>query len=208
MAEPIPRSRPEDLFDQFKRASGLLAMLLQRDGPQRAAGSRFRVLVREALHRLDQSTYLLQRFRQAELEHEAAEPLTHQQTADRERAFGRVHLAVEQVRLYGEAFYSFAWRVKNTLDVLKRTEGVDLAFMPVGVRDVRNRMIEHPDKEDGVYVMSWRFDCPEGLVLEPVGLDGFGLDSGLYPNAQEFIDKLLSKLTALELNAPTPGPVD
>jgi hypothetical protein len=67
-------------------------------------------------------------------------------------------------------------------------------------------MIEHPGGVDGVYVLHWKFDCPEGLVLQPVGLDGFGIDQGLYANADEFVSKLLRKLEVVVLSQEAYGP--
>jgi len=46
----------------------------------------------------------------------------------------------DAIKLYGEAFYYFAWRACKAL------EPIGLEFEPVGVRDARNRLIEHPDR--------------------------------------------------------------
>jgi hypothetical protein len=91
----------------------------------------------------------------------------------------------EDIRLDGEAFYYFAWRAHDAL------EAIGVTFSADGVRDLRNRMIEHPNGKGGVLVSWWMVDCPEGLVLMP---DGKGLDKGLYPNARQFITNLLASL--------------
>ncbi len=43
----------------------------------------------------------------------------------------------------------------------------------------------------------WVTDCPQGLLLEPEATDRPGADPGLYPNAQEYIEKLLPRLEAV-----------
>jgi hypothetical protein len=59
-------------------------------------------------------------------------------------------------------------------------------------------LIEHPDRKDGVFVSNWAIDIPQGLVLAPWGeyrwATGELIDQGLYPNAEEYIDKLGPKL--------------
>jgi hypothetical protein len=72
---------------------------------------------------------------------------------------------------------------------------VGLEFEPVGIRNARNRLIEHPDRTGGLLVSFWVFDCPEGLILQPGGgSKDQPRDSGLYPNAKEFIQKLLPSI--------------
>ena len=122
---------------------------------------------------------LLRDFRQVELKYSA-----------REGGIAGMHEGAHRLRLYGEAFYYFAWRAREAL----ATCGI--SFNPNGVNRVRNRMIEHPDKRNGIPVLCWVTDCPQGLVLEPDGADTPGADPGLYPNAQEYIEKLLPKLEA------------
>lgn len=180
---------PEEILSEYDRAIALLVDLMQDEGRRRGQGSRFKVLTTEAQIRLEQSASLLRRFRAAELE----------LSRSARRTYPHLGRLEGEIRLNGEAFYYFAWRVKKTLGVLSNEAGLDLRFTPVGVRTVRNQLIEHPDGRNGQYILSWRWACPEGLVLEPVGIDGFGLDKGIYPNAQEFIGKLLVKLTSYPL---------
>ena len=130
----------------------------------------------EAEIRLKQAAYFLRRFRE-----------TDAQPQNSEKAI--------VVRAYREAFYYLAWRAREALSE------IGFKVNAVGLRDVRNRLIEHPTGPGGFMVSLWMFDCPEGLVLTPVHLRsgapaGAPTDRGLYPNAQEFIDKLLPKLEA------------
>ena len=59
----------------------------------------------------------------------------------------RVHELGAEIKLIGEAFYYFAWRARQAL---RAKDGLNLTFDPIGVRDVRNRLIEHSDRKDGV----------------------------------------------------------
>jgi hypothetical protein len=100
------------------------------------------------------------------------------------------------LKALGEAFYYFAFRARDALEAIPNC---DLMFDPVGVRHVRNHLIEHSDRPHGLLVSWWTFDIPEGLILQPGGVVGQKgwKDDGLYPNAAEFIEKLTRKLNAL-----------
>ena len=187
---------PEQIIDSFGRARVLLTEFLQNEG-RRLPGPPFNFVL-EAGTRLEQSEYLLRSFRRTEIDHTNHfhnTPRPQGQGPDAEAWFTRLNELELQIRLYGEAFYYFAWRAKQAL---AKVQEFDLAFNAVGVRNVRHRMIEHPDKSGGIMVLSWRFDCPEGLVLAPpADVNTVGLDPGLYPNAREFIGNLLLKLASL-----------
>src|SRR4029453_12799935 len=98
-----------------------------------------------------------------------------------------------------EAFYYFAWRTCEAMSEIR------LSFDAPGVRKARNHLIEHPTKAGGSLVSYWVYDCPQGLILKagPVATGGSNSrnvvrkpveDPGLYPNAREFVDKLLPKI--------------
>jgi hypothetical protein len=165
---------PDEIISAFDKASSLAVDLMKTH-----RGQPMKPLVVEAKMRLEQSTMLLREFRRAEGDLPAAKN-------------GRINLdnVATRIRLYGEAFYYFAWRAREAL------AKCGVKFTPKGVLLVRNRMIEHPDKHDGILVLAWMFDCPQGLVLEPGGPGTPGADPGLYPNAQEYIEKLLPRLEA------------
>jgi len=171
---------PDEILRELERALTLLIDLMQTEGRLRGPESDFKRLVADAAMRLKQSILLLRRFRDAE---------QRLRTSQREE-LGDLTF---EMRLHGEASYYFAFRVREALGALTWVDGgIDLSFDPVGVREVRNIMIEHPeDHSDKAYVLSWKTDCAEGMVLNPVEGDAVGFDKGLYPNAQEFIAKLL-----------------
>ncbi len=143
-------------------------------------------MIVEALIRLEQATYLLRRFRTLELEHDEKDGQLGKTTIERRVELAkRVHELGFEIKLIGEAFYYFAFRARQAL---RHENGFDLGCETVGVRDVRNHLIEHSDKKSGVLVSWWVFRCPEGLILAPD--DNKGLDKGIYPNASEFIDEV------------------
>jgi hypothetical protein len=136
----------------------------------------------EACIRLEQAEFFLRRFREAELDQ-----------TENEWTRASATVASDALRAFGEAFYYFAGRAAKAL---RAVPGVDLDIDPVGVRNVRNHMVEHPETVHGLRVSWWQVDCAQGLVLQPgssVGQQGWS-DRGLYPNAEEFIEKLLPKI--------------
>jgi hypothetical protein len=190
MAAPTP----EAIMDEFASAMTILQNLQHGEGRIRGQGSAFKNVVVEARVRLEQCLILLQRFRAAENEHGQIPFIPRdRRDTDREYALGA------EIRLYGEAFYVFAWLVKESIDVLFRIEQIHLTFDPIGVHRVRHHLIEHPHKKDGAYVGFWTYRCAEGLILQHFAESADTKDEGLYPNAHEFITKLLKKLRACPL---------
>jgi len=95
----------------------------------------------------------------------------------------------DELRILLEAFYYSAHRL---VDVLNNGQP-DLPGMPQfaarGVRDVRNHLIEHPDRKSGVLVFSIATGGPVGPQLKPLrwSLDPPGTENpGLHANAAEF----------------------
>jgi hypothetical protein len=191
MTEPRSQApNPDAILADFRRAIDLLTKLMMAEGRARGENSPFKVLVIDATTRLEQARKLLWRFRTVELRLRSTPRMRGDRLFD----------LVGDLRLYGEAFYYFAWRAREALEALSRRDpAAGLNFTPRGVLHVRNEMIEHPDSK-GLHVLSWVTDIPEGLVLNPFE----GTDKGLYPNADEFIRKLLDKLGKCPyLKAPT-----
>ena len=170
---------PDEILTLFAVAN---ERLLELRFVQRKHGERFDDEMVEACIRLEQAEFFLRRFQEAEV----------QQSKDGwTKHSGPV--AADPLRALGEAFYYFAGRAAKALGVI---QAIDLDVDAVGVRNVRNHMVEHPEKTNGLRVSWWEVDCVQGLVLapgNPVGQQGWS-DKGLYPNAQEFIDKLLPKI--------------
>ena len=95
---------PDEIIAAFERATGLIVDLMkaQRGEPQKP-------LVVEAKIRLEQSTILLRDFRRAELNYAALKS-----------GLSGWHEAATRLRLYGEAFYYFAWRAREALETCVR----------------------------------------------------------------------------------------
>jgi hypothetical protein len=187
---------PEDIIDAFERGHSLVNRFRAIQQPK---GGRDADLAIDADGRLWQATYLLRRFRQLEIEHRQKRDarIAADMKSTNMMINGQLDSAAstsqDVLRLHGEAFYYFAWRACAALSAIKSVAG--LSFVPVGVRDVRNRLIEHPGGAGGYFVLSWMLGDPHGLVLAfGAGPNGQTLDRGLYPNAREFIEKLLPKI--------------
>jgi hypothetical protein len=91
---------------------------------------------------------------------------------------------------YAEAFYYFGHRAT---ECLKTVDGFR-RFRPIGVRDVRNHLIEHPKTAS---FRNFGFEGPEGVVVRPyrrVADPKLPDDRGLYANASEFVTQLLQRL--------------
>ena len=179
---------PEEIIADFDRAVGLLIKHRERLRQPAENGA----YLTDARIRLAQVVSLLRRFRKCECEYREKDAELSAESTPEKRAMlaGALRDLGADIKLYGEAFYYFAWRAKRSITHLEQLK----AFNPIGVRTVRNDMIEHAEGARGMFVSYWMFDCPEGLVLKPI--EG-GIDRGLYPNAQEFIEKLLQKLEAI-----------
>lgn len=92
-----------------------------------------------------------------------------------------------------EGFYYCAHRIRQIFrDKKKPFPGLS-NFEAVGLREVRNNLLEHPD------VVAWSFGvgADNGPVLKGARTDAdrdAPHDKGLYPNAQEFADQLENTL--------------
>lgn len=95
----------------------------------------------------------------------------------------------DEVRVLLESFYYSAHRVRDILrNGREPLPGVD-SFEAVGIRNVRNHLVEHPSKNGGVVVPSIATGGPVGPQLKPLrwSLDESGThDAGLHANAAEF----------------------
>jgi hypothetical protein len=183
---------PDETLEQFSFANN---QLLRLRFVHRLKGERFASEIIEATIRLEQAEFFLRRFREAEIKF-----------SDEGWTRTSASVAADPLRAFGEAFYYFAVRA---VKALREVQDLDLSVDPVGIRNVRNHMVEHPEKPHGFRVTWWETDCAHGLVLAPgnaVGQQGW-TDRGLYPNAQEFIEKLLPKLDATSIppSAPAEG---
>lgn len=100
----------------------------------------------------------------------------------------------DELEVFTESFYLFAhraWKAARTLPVLG-------TFEAVGVRDVRNKLIEHAEgKDSGVLMSSFGYGAPIGPVVKALRLreqvDRWP-DKGLFVNANEFADNLTATI--------------
>jgi hypothetical protein len=99
--------------------------------------------------------------------------------------------AMADIVIDAESFYYFAFRARQ---IVRDLPGLG-AFECSGVRDVRNHLVEHPDKKNHSGVLMNSFGCgmPRGPVIKAVRLShqvGKNPDAGLYVNALEFAHNL------------------
>jgi len=83
-----------------------------------------------------------------------------------------------------EAFYYFAWRLREVLRQLPRLKKFDAT----GIRYVRNHLIEHPEKKSHLLRQAFAFDPKRGPVLKPINMeqrDPRVSDKGLWENVRE-----------------------
>ena len=165
------------------------------------------LLFEEADVRLQQLSFLYQKVRECATEHLevqrlwlAAYPHTREADgsdtievpAEEERKAAQLAF---QVRLYTECFYLLAGRLR---ELIRKGElpipGAKL-FEAAGVRDVRNKLLQHPEGSDSrVFSQSIMFGPEHGPVLKPIRdqeRSGVFLDAGLDVNAAELRDELL-----------------
>ncbi len=100
------------------------------------------------------------------------------------------------VEMLTEAFYYFAFRFR---EVIRSVPGFK-KFEAVGIRDVRNHLIEHPERQSKVLSGSFQHGGSEGPVLKPIrpeAQQGIFVDRGLFVNAAEMHDDLMRRLSRL-----------
>ena len=105
----------------------------------------------------------------------------------------RMFTAEDELRLHLENFYYLSHRVRTLL----QTSGGKLpglqSFEVLGVARVRNNLLEHPNKKDGITVMSFSVSNAAGARLKPVNQqsapNGY-VDEGFFYNAKEFRSNL------------------
>jgi hypothetical protein len=112
-----------------------------------------------------------------------------------------------EIRLYVETFYYFAFRIRTILQHKSKPLFNLHKFECIGVRDVRNHLIEHPEKQGSpIYMQSWSVGGnTQGPQLKnarrEIQASSF-YDRGLWVNVEEFrinLEKLLDK--AINQNA-------
>lgn len=189
--------KPHEIVGAYAQGERLLEELERTAKRDRSSGLAFVV---EAGTRIGQVRYLLARF--IELEHEFRfrdQEMREMGPHDPEGHVARaqfVHGYAPVLELHAEAFYLFAWRLR---EVVRQIPGLK-KFQAKSVRDVRNWLIQHPEKNPkrGVLLRTFMYDVDVGFRLKPFGgtPETRVEDRGLYPNAVEFISELQPLLRA------------
>jgi hypothetical protein len=93
-------------------------------------------------------------------------------------------------KFYAEAFYWFAWRTRQAFDFVPGLKSFDCPL----VRNIRNRLMEHPEK--GAGFATGNFIIGEGgpIVRPPPKEKLAEWDQGLFPNATEYFDNMIGML--------------
>lgn len=103
----------------------------------------------------------------------------------------RTHMvdSTREIRLLTEAFYYFAFRVSQILTHHSKPLPGLSTFECVEMRDVRNHLIEHPERNSKLYAQSFVYGQVAGPALKTGDLGKIGehfRDAGLYVNANTF----------------------
>ena len=141
----------------------------------------------EARKRVQQLQRIIEMIKKLEEEHLEAALESHQNRDN--KLLTRIAQDVETLT---ESFYYFAFRLCKVVQGLPGLNG----FKAVGIRDVRNKLIEHPE----VPVLSFSFGGPEGPRVKGPRLvkdTGVWEDRGLYVNAAELVGELNRRLADL-----------
>jgi hypothetical protein len=99
----------------------------------------------------------------------------------------------DRIEIVTEAFYYSAWRVR---EVVRSLPGLK-SFEATGVRDVRNQLLEHPEKYDGIIVPSFGISPEFGPRIKPARRQAHARterDRDLLHHATEFFSNLVRVL--------------
>ena len=105
------------------------------------------------------------------------------------------------VRLYTESFYYLAFRFRQILTTRNQPPGnyplpLLHAFEAVGIRDVRNHLLEHPEgRTSQRFSQDHSLGGTNGPQLKLDSTTSAHTDSGLFANAAEFKQRLHAALT-------------
>lgn len=141
----------------------------------------------EVAHRLEQLDLLLTLLIEASSAHEA------------EPSQARSVSALK-VKTFAESFYYLAARAVDLLaELYGRQRCTRRSGKWLGVLSVREKLIEHGDKSDGVMPINWKIESPGAVVvLKPHGggPSRRWFDSGIWLNATELHEQIADVLVA------------
>jgi hypothetical protein len=103
-----------------------------------------------------------------------------------------LQVAEFEMQLFAECFYYIAGRLRTALRTTEPIPGLG-SFECEGARNVRNKLLEHAEKQSHVLIRSFGWSKEGGPILKAVrciGQEKIFPDQGLYANAQEIKDNL------------------
>jgi len=105
---------------------------------------------------------------------------------------------LNEIWLHSEMVYHIAFRIWSILEPGLLPFGK--RFKALGVRDVRNKLVGHPEKHDGVvartFLIAW--DGPQIKAVRAEGASRRYMDKGLYTNLREFFAAFEAMLAKAE----------
>lgn len=103
----------------------------------------------------------------------------------------------DDMQIFTECAYLLAWRTVGAVSKLPGLTG----FKPVGVRDVRNKLIEHVDGKDiGILMSSFGWGQPQGPVVRALRTEDkkdLFPDAGLFVNMTDYCQDLIGKIDTI-----------
>lgn len=116
------------------------------------------------------------------------------------------HKNVDDMQIFTDCAYLLAWRASGAIDKLPGLNG----FKPVGVRDVRNKLIEHVDGKDiGILMNSFGWGGPQGPVVRAIRTEDkkdLFPDAGLFVNMTAYSDDLVGRIDRVLAGKVVPPP--
>ena len=104
---------------------------------------------------------------------------------------------VDRMELFTESFY---WVAHRGAVAIRQLPGLR-SFEATGVRDVRNNVLEHPEKRHGVPALAFGWGSPSNSG-PTIATATWNYDKGLYVNAIEFFEEV-KRVTALCIADPS-----
>lgn len=113
---------------------------------------------------------------------------------------------VEDMQIFTDCAYLLAWRACGAIGNLPGLKG----FKPVGVRDVRNKLIEHVEGKDvGTLMSSFGWGQPQGPVVRAIRTEDkkdLFPDAGLFVNMTEYSNDLIVRIDQMLDGQVVPPP--
>jgi hypothetical protein len=151
--------------------------------------------IAEADLRLGQLEWITIRIDELQTEHDRlTRTRSDADTQERPDRGWRREEVTKEILLLVDAFYYFAWRFREILQSNPGLPGLK-KFEAIGIRAVRNDLLEHPQNVASNSTYMYGKDLLFGPVIKPFsGSPANGPARGLYLDALEVIDELVPRL--------------